>query len=74
MTLHSTDCCLLACFSRITFFLCSQNTNTIGNIPIEWYDDLPHIGYSVDGKRIMRPAKGDELDKFLATVEDPDSW
>jgi ribosome biogenesis protein ERB1 len=22
----------------------------------------------------MRPAKGDELDKFLATVEDPDSW
>jgi ribosome biogenesis protein ERB1 len=52
----------------------TQNTNTIGNIPIEWYDDLPHIGYSVDGKRIMRPAKGDELDKFLATVEDPDSW
>ncbi|KAG7539693.1 hypothetical protein FFLO_03410 [Filobasidium floriforme] len=51
-----------------------ENTNTIGNIPIEWYDDLPHIGYSVDGKRIMRPAKGDELDKFLATVEDPDSW
>ena len=54
--------------------LIRQNTNTIGNIPIEWYDDLPHIGYSVDGKRIMRPAKGDELDKFLATVEDPDSW
>jgi hypothetical protein len=22
----------------------------------------------------MRPAKGDELDRFLATVEDPDSW
>lgn len=51
-----------------------ENTNTIGNVPIEWYDDLPHIGYSVDGKKIMRPAKGDELDKFLATVEDPDSW
>jgi hypothetical protein len=41
---------------------------------MEWYDDLPHIGYTVDGKKIMRPAKGDELDKFLATVEDPDSW
>lgn len=51
-----------------------QNPNTVGNIPMEWYDDLPHIGYSVDGKKIMRPAKGDELDKFLATVEDPDSW
>jgi ribosome biogenesis protein ERB1 len=22
----------------------------------------------------MRPAQGDELDKFLSTVEDPDSW
>lgn len=51
-----------------------DNPNTIGNVPIEWYDDLPHIGYTVDGRKIMRPAKGDELDKFLATVEDPDSW
>lgn len=51
-----------------------DNPNTVGDIPMEWYDDLPHIGYSVDGKKIMRPAKGDELDKFLATVEDPDSW
>ncbi|GHJ86880.1 hypothetical protein NliqN6_3282 [Naganishia liquefaciens] len=51
-----------------------ENTNTIGNVPIEWYDDLPHIGYDVNGRKIMRPAKGDELDKFLATVEDPDSW
>ncbi|KAJ9103674.1 Ribosome biogenesis protein erb1 [Naganishia cerealis] len=51
-----------------------ENTNTIGNVPIEWYDDLPHIGYDVSGRKIMRPAKGDELDKFLATVEDPDSW
>lgn len=22
--------------------------NRIGNVPIEWYDDLPHIGYSID--------------------------
>ncbi len=51
-----------------------QNPNTVGDIPMEWYDDLPHIGYTVEGKKIMRPAKGDELDKFLATVEDPDSW
>lgn len=48
--------------------------NTIGNVPLEWYDDLPHIGYDVDGRKVMRPAKGDELDKFLATVEDPTSW
>lgn len=51
-----------------------ETENTIGNVPIEWYDDFPHIGYTVDGKKIMRPAKGDELDKFLNKMEDPDDW
>lgn len=33
---------------------------------------MPHIGYDVDGKKVMRPATGDELDKFLEGVEDAD--
>jgi len=41
---------------------------------MEWYDDLPHIGYDVNGRKIFRPVKGDELDKFLANVEDPSAW
>jgi ribosome biogenesis protein ERB1 len=41
---------------------------------MEWYDDFPHIGYDIDGKRVLRPAKGDELEKFLSTMDDPDSW
>ncbi|KAJ2591865.1 Ribosome biogenesis protein erb1, partial [Coemansia sp. RSA 1804] len=49
-----------------------EPANTIGNVPIEWYDDYPHIGYDVDGKRVMRPATGDELDRFLANMDDPD--
>ncbi|KXN87873.1 Ribosome biogenesis protein ERB1 [Leucoagaricus sp. SymC.cos] len=48
--------------------------NRVGNIPMHWYDDLPHVGYDINGKKVLRPARGDELDKFLATVEDPDSW
>ncbi len=52
----------------------AQNPNTIGNVPIEWYEDLPHIGYDVSGRKIFRPAKGDELDKFLSNVEDPSAW
>jgi ribosome biogenesis protein ERB1 len=48
--------------------------NTVGSIPMEWYDDFPHIGYDIDGKRVLRPAKGDELEKFLSTMDDPDSW
>ncbi|KAM6495564.1 BOP1NT (NUC169) domain containing protein [Amanita muscaria] len=48
--------------------------NRVGNIPMHWYDDLPHIGYDINGKKVLRPARGDELDKFLATVEDPSTW
>ncbi|KAF8559034.1 BOP1NT-domain-containing protein [Imleria badia] len=51
-----------------------DDPNRVGNIPSHWYDDLPHIGYDINGKRVLRPAKGDELDKFLETVEDPTSW
>ncbi|KAJ2139328.1 Ribosome biogenesis protein erb1 [Coemansia sp. RSA 788] len=49
-----------------------EPSNTIGDVPIEWYADYPHIGYDIDGKRVMRPATGDELDKFLANMDDPD--
>lgn len=41
---------------------------------MHWYDDLPHVGYNINGKKILRPARGDELDKFLETVDDPSSW
>ncbi|KAF8761538.1 Ribosome biogenesis protein YTM1 [Rhizoctonia solani] len=51
-----------------------EDPNRIGNVPAHWYDDLPHIGYTIDGKKVLRPARGDELDKFLSTVEDPSSW
>ncbi|EKM59698.1 uncharacterized protein PHACADRAFT_158105 [Phanerochaete carnosa HHB-10118-sp] len=48
--------------------------NRVGNVPMHWYDDLPHIGYNINGKKVLRPARGDELDKFLKTVEDPETW
>ena len=49
--------------------------NTVGNIPMEWYDDFPHIGYDLDGKKIMKPLRNkDELDKFLDKMENPDYW
>ena len=41
---------------------------------MHWYDDMPHIGYNIDGKKVLRPAVGDELDKFLKTQEDPAAW
>ncbi|XP_046483619.1 ribosome biogenesis protein BOP1 homolog [Neodiprion pinetum] len=48
--------------------------NTIGNIPLQWYNEYPHIGYDWDGKKILKPEKGDQLDNFLKRMEDPDFW
>jgi ribosome biogenesis protein ERB1 len=49
-------------------------TNTIGNIPLTFYDSYPHIGYDINGKRIMRPAKGEALDALLESIEVPKGW
>ncbi|XP_048576752.1 ribosome biogenesis protein bop1-B isoform X2 [Nematostella vectensis] len=48
--------------------------NTVGNIPVEWYNEYPHIGYDLTGKKIMKPATGDELDDFLSKMDNPDYW
>eukprot|EP00300_Choanocystis_sp_HF-7_P020323 c20566_g1_i2.p1 GENE.c20566_g1_i2~~c20566_g1_i2.p1 ORF type:complete len:735 (+),score=149.69 c20566_g1_i2:35-2239(+) len=47
--------------------------NTIGNIPLSWYDDLPHIGYDLDGNKIMRPSGGqeDSLDRLIQRSDNP---
>ncbi|GAB1734229.1 hypothetical protein NU195Hw_g9245t1 [Hortaea werneckii] len=49
-------------------------TNTIGNIPLSYYDAYPHIGYDINGKRIARPAKGEALDSLLDSIDLPEGW
>ena len=51
-----------------------ETKNTIGNIPLSAYDEMPHIGYDINGKRIMRPAKGSALDDLLESIELPEGW
>ncbi len=48
--------------------------NTIGNIPLSFYDSYPHIGYDINGKKITRPAKGEALDALLDSIEVPKGW
>ena len=48
--------------------------NTIGDIPLSFYDSFPHIGYSVNGKKIMRPATGEALDALLDSIDVPKGW
>lgn len=46
--------------------------NTVGNIPLNWYDDYPHIGYDLDGTKIMKPAKGDEASSKVDIITEPE--
>lgn len=52
----------------------AENFNTIGNVPISAYEEMPHIGYDINGKRIMRPAKGSALDQLLEQIDLPEGW
>ncbi|OCL04629.1 ribosome biogenesis protein erb1 [Glonium stellatum] len=49
-------------------------TNTIGNIPLSFYDSYPHIGYDINGRKIMRPARGEALDALLDSIDIPKGW
>ena len=49
-------------------------TNTIGDIPLSFYDSYPHIGYTIDGKKISRPSKGEAIDTLLDSIEIPRGW
>lgn len=52
----------------------ADHENTIGDIPLSFYDSYPHIGYNINGKRIMRPAKGEALDALLDSIDVPKGW
>jgi len=40
---------------------------------MEWYENLPHIGYGLDGKKILKSSvPTDELSAYLQRKDDPD--
>ena len=38
---------------------------------MHWYDEYDHIGYNLDGTKINKPKRGDELDNFLNKMDNP---
>lgn len=38
------------------------------------FASYPHIGYDINGKKIMRPATGDALQSLLDSIEVPKGW
>uniref|UniRef100_A0A0V0J4M9 BOP1 N-terminal domain-containing protein n=1 Tax=Schistocephalus solidus TaxID=70667 RepID=A0A0V0J4M9_SCHSO len=43
--------------------------NTVGNVPMHWYDSFPHVGYDSSGRPIMKPGyksgEQDAISSFL---------
>ena len=42
-----------------------ENEDTLGNIPRSWYDEYDHMGYDLNGQKIPKSSKKDEIDEFL---------
>lgn len=51
-----------------------ERRNTVGDIPMWWYNEYPHVGYDLDGRKIIKPPQRDQIDEFLKKCEDPDFW
>ena len=49
----------LSCLHTRTYT--QEIRNTLGNIPLEWYEDYPHMGYDITGKPRPKPVMGDEV-------------
>jgi ribosome biogenesis protein ERB1 len=45
--------------------------NTIGQVPLRWYEDYDHIGYDVHGAPIGKKDKVSGLDRAIAGQDDP---
>ncbi|XP_026745223.1 ribosome biogenesis protein BOP1 homolog [Trichoplusia ni] len=47
---------------------------TVGDVPMWWYNEYPHVGYDLDARQVLRPPQRDHIDDFLKKCEDPDFW
>mmetsp|Transcript_18446 Transcript_18446/g.51668 ORF Transcript_18446/g.51668 Transcript_18446/m.51668 type:complete len:718 (-) Transcript_18446:1514-3667(-) len=50
------------------------NRNTIGNVPLNWYEHEDHIGYDRDGLKISKSERRDRLEEHLAKQDGGKAW
>ncbi|KAM7491147.1 hypothetical protein LguiA_034068 [Lonicera macranthoides] len=48
--------------------------NTVGDVPLRWYEDEEHIGYDISGKKLKKKERQDALNSFLANADDSKNW
>lgn len=46
--------------------------NRVGDIPMEWYKDESHVGYDVEGKKLMKGERT-ALERLLEETDDPNA-
>lgn len=45
--------------------------NTVGRIPLHWYDAYDHVGYDVEGKKVVKRTAKDRIDNAIDVRDDP---
>ncbi|XP_955281.1 uncharacterized protein TA18270 [Theileria annulata] len=48
--------------------------NRSGNVPIDWYETEDHIGYTVEGKKLIKELDSTQLGQLIFNSENPDAW
>ncbi|KAL3150329.1 Ribosome biogenesis protein 1 [Trebouxia sp. C0010 RCD-2024] len=43
--------------------------NTVGEVPLQWYNDEQHIGYDHDAKKLIKRTRKDKLETLLAQTD-----
>ena len=49
------------------------SNNRVGDIPLEWYADEEHVGYDIEGRKLMKKEKT-ALQQLLDTTDDPNAY
>jgi ribosome biogenesis protein ERB1 len=47
--------------------------NTIGRVPLHWYDAYDHVGYDVTGSKVVKVKGRDRIDMAIAGKDDPEA-
>ena len=46
----------------------------VGDIPLQWYKDEDHIGYTREGEKIAKSKRRDRLEALLARNDSSKDW
>lgn len=47
--------------------------NTIGRVPLHWYDAFDHVGYDISGEKMMKRKGKDSIDMALQEKDNPNA-